>query len=244
MRPHRLLLVLLLVLTGSGMANAQLGPGPGGRAPLAHQPPPKNEAGRFDYYALVLSWSPTFCETNQRGNNDPQCNPRSSRHYAFVLHGLWPQHDRGWPEYCPTRGSTFVPQPLIDRMLDIMPSSRLVIHQFRKHGTCSGLDADRYFALSRKLFETVKIPPRFDRPNQPFTVTPGEVTKAFLDANPALKAEQIVVDCGGRGGRLREVRVCFSKEGQFRDCGANENNRRLCSSNRITVPPVRAGAGR
>jgi ribonuclease T2 len=244
MRPSRLLLTLLLTFVGPVLAAAQLGPGPGGRAPFANQPPPKNEAGRFDYYALVLSWSPTYCETNQRGGNDPQCNRRDGKRYSFVLHGLWPQHDKGWPEFCPIRGSTFVPQPLINRMLDIMPSPRLVIHQFRKHGTCSGLDQESYFGLSRKLFESVKIPPRFDRPNQQFTITSGEVERAFLEANPTMKPGHIVIDCGARAGRLREVRICFSREGRLRDCGGNETSRRLCTSDRITVPPVRAGAGR
>ncbi|HEX6611374.1 MAG TPA: ribonuclease T, partial [Hyphomicrobiaceae bacterium] len=118
--------------------SAQYGKGPEGRAPYAYQPRDRNEAGRFDYYTLVLSWSPTYC-AGQRDREEQQCNPRDGRHYAFVLHGLWPQHERGWPENCPTRDRPFVPRPTIDRMLDIMPSPRLVIHEYRKHGTCSGL---------------------------------------------------------------------------------------------------------
>jgi ribonuclease T2 len=52
----------------------------------------------------------------------------------------------------------------------------------------------------------------------------------------------IVVQCGGTGNRLREVRICFDKRGAFRSCGANENQRRLCSADRMYVPPVRGGS--
>ncbi len=224
---------------------AQFGPGPGGRAPYGNQPPPKNEAGRFDYYSLVLSWSPTHCATNSRGPSDQQCNPRSGRGYAFVLHGLWPQYEKGFPGDCPTRERPFVPQQTIDRMLDIMPSAPLVIHEYKKHGTCSGLSPDAYYELSRKLFNKVKVPARYDRPNQPFFVTPGEVAQDFTSINPGLKPDMLGVVCGGQGGRLREVRVCFSREGEFRTCGQNESPRRLCNLQRMFVPPVRdAGAPR
>src|SRR5262245_17781418 len=56
--------------------------------------------GDFDYYVMALSWSPTYCADIGPRDGEPQCN--GPRPYAFVLHGLWPQHDRGWPEYCRT----------------------------------------------------------------------------------------------------------------------------------------------
>jgi ribonuclease T2 len=246
-RPRTVLATLaaaaLLLPLAAALLHAQVGPGPGGRAPYAAQPPAKNEAGRFDYYALALSWSPTHCAGLQRDGYDPQCHARSGKRYAFVLHGLWPQHERGWPESCPIQGRPFVPQKTIDSMLDIMPSPKLVIHQFRKHGTCSGLSPEDYFKVSRQLYEKVRVPPRFERPNQAFSVAPAEVVRDFLSVNPQLKAENIAVVCGGPGNRLREVRVCFSREGVFRPCGRNEEARRLCSATRMYVPPVREGAG-
>ena len=60
-------------------AAAQFGPGPGGRAPFSPQPPGKNEAGRFDYYAMVMSWSPSYCAGLQRGGYDPQCHARDGK---------------------------------------------------------------------------------------------------------------------------------------------------------------------
>ena len=222
---------------------AQIGPGPGGRAPYSAQPPGKNEAGRFDYYSLVMSWSPSYCAGLQRGGYDPQCHSRDGKRYSFILHGLWPQHERGWPENCPTQARPFVPQKVIDGMLDIMPSPKLVIHEYRKHGTCSGLSPEDYYKVSRQLFEKVRVPARYERPNQALTVSPSEIVRDFLSANPGLKPENLAVACGGSGNRLREIRVCFSREGAYRPCGRNEDAWRLCSADKLYLPPVRGSAG-
>src|SRR5690606_775520 len=64
--------------------------------------PAEPRAGVFDYYSLVLSWSPTYCASAKSTEGEPQCR-RDARPYAFVLHGLWPQYERGYPEYCSTR---------------------------------------------------------------------------------------------------------------------------------------------
>jgi len=234
------LLVLAAILFAPQAATAQYGSGPGGRAPYERRDQERNVPGRFDYYALVLSWSPTFCASLSRDRYEPQCHRRDGRRYAFVLHGLWPQHERGWPENCPTRQRPFVPQPLIDSMLDIMPSSRLVIHEYRKHGTCSGLTPEGYYGLSRRLYSSVTIPQRFVQPNDDFTTSPEAVVRAFTDANPALRSDMIAVACGGSGNRLREVRICFSREGKPTRCGRNEDQSRLCRASSMYVPPVRS----
>jgi len=197
-------------------------------------------AGVFDYYLLALSWSPTFCaEQGGRGGNEEQCAP-SARPYAFVLHGLWPQNNRGWPENCESPDRGFVPKPVARRMLDIMPSERLVFHEYRKHGTCSGLGVDGYFDLARQLHDKVRIPQRYKgvEDNRLF-VGVDELVSDFVRANPGLKPDMIAVQCGGPGNRLKEVRICFDKGGAFRACGPNENQKRLCAADRMYVPPVR-----
>jgi ribonuclease T2 len=59
----------------------------------------RNTPGVFDYYALVLSWIPSYCRNEGRARNDGQCE--ASQRPAFRLHGLWPQYEEGWPEDCP-----------------------------------------------------------------------------------------------------------------------------------------------
>ena len=195
-----------------------------------------HRAGVFDYYVLALSWSPTYCETVGRQRKDAQCDGR--RPYAFVLHGLWPQYRKGWPEHCRTAQKPWVPKALISAMLDIMPSPQLVIHEYKKHGTCSGLTPEAYYAASRKAFESIKIPARYLAPNRHVTVSPHQIELDFIKTNAALTREMIAIACG-RGKRLREVRICFSKDLEPRACGVNEDQRRLCRLDKVVMPPVR-----
>jgi ribonuclease T2 len=197
--------------------------------------------GTFDYYALVLSWSPAYC-ADQGRDNDSQCNRRDGRRYSFVLHGLWPQYEQGYPSNCRLPRRPFVPEPVINDMLDIMPSRGLVIHEYRAHGTCSGLDPADYFSLARRLFQSINVPSRFRNPMESQIVSAADVKREFLRANPQLKSDGVTVVCGGAGGTLREVRLCLSKDGSPRTCGQNETRRNLCSANQVFVPPARSTA--
>jgi ribonuclease T2 len=196
----------------------------------------QNEPGQFDFYVLSLSWSPSFCAANAERSfrrPDPQCGPRP---YSFVVHGMWPQYDRGFPEFCQ------VPAPRLGRnivgsMLDLMPSPRLVYHEWDRHGTCSGLSQSAYFDTIRKARAVVKIPPQYLELRSPVTVTPDEVEDAFVAANPGLTREGVSVTCGGR--RLDEVHICLSRTLQFRDCP--EVERRSCRRDRLLMPPMRGG---
>src|SRR5262249_47990066 len=194
----------------------------------------QNEPGKFDFYVLALSWSPFFCEAaGDRAQGQPECGARP---YSFVVHGLWPQYEKGFPEYCQ------VPAPRLDRgvvasVLDIMPAPRLIFREWDRHGTCSGLPARAYFETMRKARAVVKIPTEYMDLKAPLTVTPAEVEEAFIKANPGLGARSMAVGCDKE--RLREVRICMTKELAFRSCEAVE--RRTCRREKIVMPPMRAG---
>lgn len=197
----------------------------------------RNEPGDFDYYILALSWSPSYCEKAGDRDSGPQCGGEKA--YGFVLHGLWPQYWRGWPQDCRTRDRPWVPRPLIDRMLDIMPSPRLVINEYRKHGTCSGLEPEAYFDLSRTLYNSVRIPERFASPARPLSISASEIRDEFLNSNPQLKPSMVQTVCDG--GTFRELRICFAKNRQPKECGEDTGGRSVCSTGPLVVPPVRAG---
>ncbi|RAI41595.1 ribonuclease T2 family protein [Rhodoplanes roseus] len=200
----------------------------------------QNEPGQFDFYVLSLSWSPSYCEAaaerrtrNDNGRPDPQCGARP---FSFVVHGLWPQYDRGFPEFCQ------VPAPRLNReivsaMLDLMPSPRLVFHEWDRHGVCSGLGARGYFEAVRKARAVVKIPEAYLEPEATLTVTPDEVEEAFVKANPGLDRSGIAVGCNRN--RLTEIRICLTRELGFRDCP--EVDRRACRRDKLAMPPVRGG---
>ncbi len=229
------------MLAALAVAAVAWGAMPSAQAQRQNQNQSQNQPGDFDYYALVMSWSPSFCAGEGAGRGDPQCSP--NRPYAFVLHGLWPQYARGFPENCRTSFNPFVPRPVINGMLDIMPSPNLAIHEYRKHGTCSGLEPKAYFDNARIMFNKVKIPVAYQNLDRPLMTNVRDITKAFVAANPGLKPEMMGVACG-RPNRMKEIRFCFSKEGEFKTCGSNENQGRLCRSPNVYMPPVRASAGR
>ena len=124
---------------------------------------------------------------------------------------------------------------IVSSMLDLMPAPALVFHEWDSHGSCSGLGARDYFNIVRKARATVKIPPEYTNPEIPLTVSPGEVIDAFVKANEGLARSAISIDCNRT--RLREVRICLSRELRFRDC--SENSRRTCRSEKLVMPPVR-----
>jgi ribonuclease T2 len=190
-----------------------------------------NTPGAFDYYALVLTWMPSYCRGEGRSRKDRQCD--IAKPHAFLLHGLWPQHEKGWPEDCPTGKRPWVPESVIAEMRDIMPSKNLVIHEYRAHGTCSGLDPAQYFAVARALYQRIGVPARFLAANANPLASPAEVERAFLDANPWLKPEMISVTC--RRAHLLDIRVCFGRDLSPRACGVNEDQRRLCAAPKIIV---------
>ncbi len=92
---------------------------------------------------------------------------------------------------------------------------------------------------------SIKIPERYvGLQDDRLMVSPDELIGEFMAANPKLTRDMIVVECGRPGDRLKEVRICFNKGGGLRACGRNEDQRRLCSAERMYVPPVRISAER
>lgn len=173
-------------------------------------------AGDFDYYILSLGWSPSWCATTGDARGDDQCRP--GHDYAFTLHGLWPQYETGWPSDCwsaeraATRAETA-------GMADIMGSSGLAWHEWKKHGRCSGLPAADYFALARRAYGRVTLPPRFAHLTKDIRLPASVVEDAFLEVNPDLERHMITVTCDQ--GRIDEVRLCLTPDLVPRSCGAD-----------------------
>jgi ribonuclease T2 len=194
----------------------------------------QNAPGQFDYYVLSLSWSPSFCETAGGNGSRQQCGPRP---YSFVVHGLWPQYERGFPQSCQS------PPPRLERnivssMLDLMPAPGLIYHEWDQHGTCSGLEPREYFDVVRKARAKVRIPAQYDNPKAPLSVSPNQIINAFVGVNEGLKPTGIIIDCDRT--RLREVRICLSRDMTFRDCSPGPQ--RACRTENLVMPPVRGGS--
>jgi ribonuclease T2 len=218
----RLLISLALAVISAGMASAQ--------------DRRQNAPGEFDFYVLALSWSPSFCEAAAERGNSGRSQTQCERPYSFVVHGLWPQYERGFPEYC-QRPSPRLDRNIMTSMLDLMPAPGLIFNEWDKHGTCSGLGARAYFESIRKARAAVKIPEEFLQLSEQKTIAPGDLEAAFVKINPGLSSSAISVTCSSRC--LSEVRICLSKDMQFRAC--EEIERRACRRDEVVMPPVRGG---
>ena len=186
-------------------------------------------AGEFDYYVLAMSWSPTYCaiEGERRGN--PQCD----RPLGWVLHGLWPQYENGWPSYCntlkrtPSRADT-------NAMVDIMGSSGSAWHQWKKHGVCSGLSSGDYYRLARLAFERVNRPEVLRKLDKSVTLPALLIEEAFLKANPDWRADMLTITC--KQGRIQEARLCLTRDLEPRVCGRDVI--RDCSMSNALFDPI------
>ena len=170
------------------------------------------KAGEFDYYVLSLSWSPNWCQLERNARQSEQCE----EDHGWILHGLWPQFHRGYPSYCrtieraPSRGMTA-------DMADIMGTSGLAWHQWKKHGTCTGLSATDYYALSREAYGRITRPAVFRKLDQSVKLPARVVEQAFLKDNPQIELDGLTVTC--RDGHIQEARICLSRDLAPVPCG-------------------------
>jgi ribonuclease T2 len=187
-------------------------------------------AGDFDYYVLSLSWSPTWCALEGEAEGSPQCD----RPLGWVLHGLWPQYEEGWPSFCrtaerdPTRRETAA-------MADIMGTAGLAWYQWKKHGRCAGLPPEDYFGLARDAWERVGLPDVFMRLDRSVRLPASVVEEAFLEANPDWEPDMVTITC--REDRIQEARICLTKDLDPRPCGADAV--RDCRMRDALLDPVR-----
>lgn len=189
-------------------------------------------AGAFDYYVMSLSWSPTWCAIEGDARRSPQCDAEAD--FGWVLHGLWPQYHRGWPSFCPTVERA--PSRAMTRdMADVMGTSGLAWHQWNKHGVCSGLSAEDYFALSRQAYGTIVRPEVFRTLDRAVTLPASMVEEAFLKVNPQLEPDMITITC--KDGRIQEARICLSRTLDPVPCGADVV--RDCTAKDALLEPIR-----
>jgi ribonuclease T2 len=87
----------------------------------------------------------------------------------------------------------------------------------------------------RKARTMVTIPSEYLDLATPLTVTSHEVIDNFVKANQNLSPADIEIDCDRT--RLREVRICLSRDLHFRNCTGG--SRSACRSEKVVMPPMR-----
>jgi len=191
-----------------------------------------NVPGQFDFYVLSLSWSPSYCEAIGTKRAEPQC----SRPFGFVVHGLWPQFEHGYPSDCADANGR-LPEPLIKAQLDIFPAAGLVVHEWKKHGSCAGLEPAAYFAAVHKAFAGIVIPTTLTHIDKPQVSAPADIIKDFSAANSGLTAASVTVACNRQ--RLEEIRICLNKDLKtFHPCP--QVVAAACRQEKTNLPAMRA----
>lgn len=172
------------------------------------------KAGDFDYYVMALSWSANWCAQTGDDRDDPQCD--AGRGVTWVVHGLWPQYEDGYPSYCrtverdPSRGQTA-------DMADVFGGAGSAFYQWKKHGRCAGLSASAYYDTARQAMGSITLPPVFAGLTKDIKLPASVVEDAFLESNPGMQRDQITITCSD--GMIQEARICLTKDLEPRRCG-------------------------
>jgi ribonuclease T2 len=212
---HAILIAIAIALCVSGPVEAKSKHG---------RRPPGNVAGKFDYYVLALSWSPTFCESHP---DNSQCE----KHPGFVLHGLWPQYQSGgYPQNCRTKTQITPEARAIG--VTVFPTEELMEHEWQKHGTCDGRPALDYFKAAAQAQGSVNIPAALGPGNHKVEMTAQQIFEQLGQANQAIPPQGMAIACGSK--ELTEIHICLSKDLSPRACGKKVNS--SCGTGPITIP--------
>ena len=223
----RKILCLAVVLCATG-CNA---PAPTNTTPTPTQPgrserprtaePRATGPQSFDYYLLNLSWSPEFCYSHASA---PECG----KHASFVLHGLWPQNSNGsYPQDCSSAPGPADPA----QYGDIYPDQGLLEHEWRTHGTCSGLSPDDFFNTARAAFQSFTVPPKLAQLQTQISLPPDQILSLVEQSNPSIPSSSLVLSCGNN--YLTAVEVCLDKQLHPIACGPV----RSCRARTVRIPP-------
>ncbi len=180
-----------------------------------------SEKPPFDFYLLALTLHAAFCADGHGGQKD--CRLGSRR--PLVIHGLWPERlEPGtWPHDCAAPRLRLEASTL-QVLQDYMPGVQagLHVHEWREHGSCSGLDADEYFEQAILLAHEMDaaLAARLT------TLAGGEATakqlRAAADAHLAGSGATFTLHCRTLRGAppelrnrpfLVEIRQCVDNDG-------------------------------
>jgi len=182
---------------------------------------PPSDRADFDFYLLAMTMHEAWCGDGNRGRKE--CRIGSDR--PLVIHGLWPERvePRTYPRDCP--GPRLALEPATQSELEtFMPGmkSGLHFHEWREHGTCSGLTGDEYFRATLDLARRVDDSLRQTLTNYAGReVSPRELRDAAAETHPGI-ARTFTLHCRTlRDARpelrdrafLVEIRQCVDDDG-------------------------------
>jgi ribonuclease T2 len=193
----------------------------------------KGKAGeKVDYalYLLALSWAPNFCADKQHKSKE-QCKELKEDSFAakhLTIHGLWPNYDdqqskgkpEAWPSFCApynackkdeTSSCDPDPSSIPADMKKYGPgyvtdNNFLADHEWPKHGSCTGLDAGKYFQQS---IDALRALPGDDGTPKPLADSIGKRIKATELRAAFEDPSSVVLSCDPKCN-LSQVGICLA----------------------------------
>ena len=188
-----------------------------------------DEAGAFDYYLLSLSIAPSFCALSPANQARAECRNLTDaafRQTPLTVHGLWPNlaftSVNRQPQHCRGPELESLPADTEAGLRRFMPGGPgLARHEWKRHGSCSGLSPAAYFGDLVRLAQKAN-----DRigsllaagPPEGREVRLADLLQAVAARDPPL-ARAVVVSCrfarGSKGGGralIEEIRITLSKD--------------------------------
>lgn len=208
-----------------------------------------NNVGQFDGLLLSLSWSPEFCaDSINRKKNEEQCGRHNAGRgrYGWVLHGLWPQSvqvENKSPQFC---SQTWLSSSLINQYEYLFPSKALMIHQWKKHGSCYSERPEEYFSTVSELMQRVKLwmPPELNELKSAKVSKVNELKAMWIQAAKKngvdISPNALLVLCSRDGRFLREVRWCFNRNLSLQTCQVEAQRRaeNTCRGGSFLIRPL------
>lgn len=220
------------ISSGQSQGQSQAQPQSQPQSQAKPKPQAKPAAASGDGYILALTWSPAFCVSEDPQGDTAQCRIGAAK--GLLVHGLWPESRAGSSEYCNTSEPERLPDDLAKRVRGYMPDLGLARHEWKKHGSCSGLSQRDYFTTMERAYRAFNGPSVLDQVAYSRTISRAEVVKSITDANPGLGASAIALQCG-RKGVLSEIRLCLDSTLSPVACAPNTG--RGCPATVTILPP-------
>jgi ribonuclease T2 len=120
---------------------------------------------------------------------------------------------------------------IVRHMLEYYPSRGLIQHEWEKHGTCSGLSAQDYFAKVEQAFKSVQAPDQLKNLSGDKSVPPKDLDQSFAESNHA-PPDAFRISCHAQ--ELVGVEVCMSKDLKIRSCA---RSLRECPASSVWMHP-------
>ena len=172
----------------------------------------QNKRATTDYYTLVLSWSPGYCQSVRVSNagavpNSSAYQCGETQKFGWVIHGLWPQSVTArrvsdHPRFC--QGDLPpLEVGLLEKYLPYSPSLKLLQGEWEKHGACAFNNAKDYFDKQQELFQAIKLPD--------YELKRADLFTWLRKNNPSLVGKYL-------GAGRDELKICYDLAWQVINC--------------------------